>query len=129
MKFNLEENSMKTEFDFGTLQISGNEEHGFRPFQLMVASIVSCSGLVFRNILKKQRIEIEDMSITADVTRNEKKANKIEKIALTYTLKGSHLNENKLNKSLAIAKRNCAMARSVESSIEIEEHLKLIESK
>lgn len=129
MKFNLEENSMKTNVDFGSLQISGNEDHGFRPFQLMVASIVSCSGLVFSNILNKQRIEFEEMSITADVTRNEKEANRIEKITLTYILTGSNLDENKLNKSLVIAKKNCAMVRSVESSIVIEEHLQLVESK
>lgn len=125
MKFYFKENNVETELEYGELVISGNEEYGFRPFQLMVSSIVSCSGSVFKQILSKQRIEIESLKLTADVMRNSDEANRIEKIDITFFVKGSDLNQAKLEKSLAIARKNCAMVRSVEDSIEINEVIKI----
>src|SRR5690625_4747162 len=125
MKFYFKENNVQTELEYGELVISGNEEYGFRPFQLMVSSIVSCSGSVFKQILGKQRIELESLEITADVKRNPEEANRIEQIDLTFIVKGSALHQEKLDKSLAIARKNCAMVRSVEGSIEINEVIQI----
>ncbi|WP_404451436.1 OsmC family protein [Virgibacillus necropolis] len=127
MKFYLKENGMRIDLDYGELSISGNEEYGYRPFQLMVASIVGCSGSVFRKILEKQRTEIEDMTITAEVERNPRVANRIERISLHYSIKGYQLNKEKLYKNLELSRKNCSMIRSVESSIKIEETLDAIE--
>ncbi|WP_430788151.1 OsmC family protein [Virgibacillus flavescens] len=127
MKFYLKESGMRTSLDYGELSISGNEDYGYRPFQLMVASIAGCSGSVFRKILEKQRAEIEDLIITAEVDRNPKEANRIERISLHYSVKGYHLNKEKLYKNLELARKNCSMIRSVESSIKIEETLETIE--
>lgn len=126
MKFFAKENGMHIDLDYGELSISGNEDYGYRPFQLMVASIVGCSGSVFSKIIKKQRTEIEDMSIDADVERNPKEANRIERITLRYYIKGYNLNKDKLNRNLELSRKNCSMIRSVESSITIEEKLEII---
>ncbi|AUJ25426.1 MULTISPECIES: OsmC family protein [Virgibacillus] len=127
MKLHLKEHGFRTELDFGQLDISGDEEFGFRPYQLMVASIASCSGSVFRQILQKQRTDVHDMQINATVERNKDEANRIEKIALTFIIKGSHLDAEKLYKSLHVARNNCSMVRSVEDSIEIVERIEIIE--
>ncbi len=127
LKFYLKENGMRTELAYGELDISGNEEDGFRPFTLMVASIVGCSSSVFRKILEKQRIQVEDLLVTADVERNPKEANRIEKISIHFVVKGHHLDPDKLYKNLAVARKNCSMIRSVEGSIEIEESVEPIE--
>lgn len=127
MEFYLKEHGFKTDLEYGQLDISGNAQFGFRPYQLMVASIASCSGSVFRKILDKQRIQIEDMQIKANIVRNEDEANRIEKITLLFTIKGHQLDEAKLSKSLKIARKNCSMIRSVENSIQIEEKIKVME--
>src|SRR5690625_4970875 len=106
MKFSSLENGIQTRLDYGELHISGNEQYGFRPFQLMVSSIVGCSGSVFRKILEKQRIEIEEMEISAKVKRNPDDANLIEQIQLNYNVKGTNLDLEKLKKSLEIARKN-----------------------
>jgi len=118
---------MRTDLGFGELDVSGNEEHGFRPFQLMVASIVGCSSGVFRKILEKQRVTIEEMQVQAKVERNPDKANLIEKIHLNYVIKGKHLDPDKLYKNLEVARKNCAMVQSVEDAIDIEETIETIE--
>ncbi|HLR75657.1 MAG TPA: OsmC family protein, partial [Virgibacillus sp.] len=78
MNFTFNENNVTTDLDYGQLTISGNEDYGFRPFQLMVSAIASCSGSVFKRVLEKQRVEIESLSVNASVHRNEKEANRLE---------------------------------------------------
>lgn len=127
MKLILKDEGMRTDLSYGELNISGNEEYGFRPFQLMVASIAGCSAGVFRKVLEKQRVEFEDIQLDASVERNPKEANRIEKITLHFVVKGHRLNQEKLEKSLAVSRKNCSMVRSVENSIQIEEKVEAIE--
>jgi putative redox protein len=126
MEFKMKEVGFKTEFEYGELHIAGDEAYGFRPYQLLVSSIAVCSGGVLRKVLEKKRLHVEDMTIRADVTRNENEANRIEKIHLHFIIKGENLNQEKVAKSLEVARKNCPMVRSVEGSIEITETFELI---
>ncbi|RCW62992.1 OsmC family protein [Saliterribacillus persicus] len=126
MEFYLKENGVRTQLEYGELDISGNEDYGYRPFQLMIASIAGCSASVFRKILTKKKIEIEDLHITAEAERDAEHANKITKISLHFIVKGENLDKGKLEKSLELAKKNCTMVQSVKGSIEVVETLELI---
>lgn len=127
MEFYLKENGICASFDYGELRISGNEEYGFRPYQLMAASIAGCSASVFRKIIEKQHLELTDWKVAAEVERNPQEANRIEKIVLRYIIKGHNVDKIKLQKNLKIARNNCSMIRSVEDSIDIEEVLEFEE--
>ncbi|SEQ49664.1 OsmC family protein [Piscibacillus halophilus] len=128
MKFHVTQDEIKTETNFGPLDISPNEDEGFRPFQLMVASLAGCSASVFRKILNKQKVEFDEMTIDADVERTGDDVNKIEKVTLTFKVKGQDLNRSKLEKSLQIASKNCSMVQSVIGSIEVIETVEVIEA-
>ncbi|SIS48880.1 OsmC family protein [Salimicrobium flavidum] len=127
MEFYLKDEGIRTSFEFGQLNIASDEHSGFRPFQLMVASIAGCSLSVYRKILDKQRLKYEDIKLTADVKRNSDEANRIEKITLHYVVKGYRLNQDKLAKNLEVARKNCSMVQSVQDSIEIQETIECIE--
>ncbi|SEA17010.1 Uncharacterized OsmC-related protein [Thalassobacillus cyri] len=127
MEFFMRENGIRTQLEYGELNISSNEDFGFRPYQLMVSSIVGCSVGVYRKILDKQRVQYEDIKVTVDVTRNPDKANRIEKVAIHYMVKGYHLNQDKLQKNLEVARNNCSMVQSVKDSIEVEESVEYLE--
>ncbi|MRX73658.1 OsmC family peroxiredoxin [Bacillus lacus] len=121
MEFMLDGEGFKTELEYGELHISGNENHGFRPYQLMVSSIAVCSGGVLKKILEKKRMTVSDLRISTEVVRNKEKANAIEVIHLHYKITGKNLDESKVAQSIKIASRNCPIARSVEGSIMIHE--------
>lgn len=121
MKFQMKENGFETEVEFGTLQVSGNEHYGFRPYQLMVSSIAVCGGGVLRKVLEKQRMAVTDMTVDADVERNPDEANKITKIHLHYTITGENLNEAKVEKAVELARKNCPMAQTVIGAVELTE--------
>lgn len=127
MEFIWKEDHMETNFEFGGLKISGDETKGFRPFQLMVASIASCSGSVFHNILVKQRTDFDALAINAEVERNAEEANRIEKITLNFEIKGKDLNEKKLKRNLEISRKHCSMVQSVQNSIEVEEKITVVQ--
>lgn len=115
-----------TELPYGRLDISGNEENGFRPCQLLVTSVAVCSGGVLRKVLEKQRMEVEDMTITADTERNEEAANRIEKITIHFKIKGKDLEEKKVAKALELAQKNCSMLQSVIGAIDVTETFELV---
>lgn len=114
------------ETTFGRLDISGDEEHGFRPFQLLVSSIAVCSGGVLRGILAKMRMDVKDIQIHADVKRNAEKADRVEHIHLHFKITGTNLNEKKIERALALTRSNCSMIQSVKDSIEVVETIEFV---
>jgi uncharacterized OsmC-like protein len=125
MEFKMKEVGFHTTTEYGELHVAGDEAYGYRPYQLMVASIAVCSGGVLRKILAKKRMKIDDITISTNVERNEAKSNRIEKIHIHYTIKGQELNYNKIEQSIKLASKNCPMAQSVKDSIVIEETFEL----
>lgn len=113
--------TLETDLDFGTLRISGNSELGFRPFQLLVSSIVGCSSLVFKRVLEKKRIAYDEMTVKAEVEREQDGVARVRKITLHFTITGSGLDQKQLEKALAIATKNCSMVQSVKGAIEVVE--------
>ncbi|MBM7095337.1 OsmC family protein [Bacillus sp. H-16] len=126
MKFSMGENAFETETEYGKLTVSGNEEYGYRPYQLMVSAIAVCSGGVLRKVMEKQRMKVEDIQIEADVTREPSEANRLTKIALHYTIKGEELKESRVEKAIDLARKNCPMAQTVEGRVELEETFTLV---
>ncbi|WP_163539535.1 OsmC family protein [Gracilibacillus sp. YIM 98692] len=126
MDFYLKEGGMRTQLEYGVLDISGNEEFGYRPFQLMVSSIAGCSASVFRKVLEKKRLDIEDLKVSAEVERNPEEANKIESIHLNFTVKGVQLSIDQMEKSLEIARKNCSMVRTIEDTVKVTETIEVI---
>jgi putative redox protein len=126
MEFKMKENGFVTQFEYGELHISGDEEYGFRPYQLLVSSIAVCSGGVLQKILQKQRVIIDDLSVSADVTRNEEGAHEIQRIHLHFVLKGQKLVKEKIEKALVITRKNCSMVQSVKDSIDVTESFEII---
>jgi putative redox protein len=126
MEFKMKEVGFHTTTEYGELHVAGDEAYGYRPYQLMVASIAVCSGGVLRKILTKKRIHIEDMKISTSVERNKAKADRIEKIHIHYRIKGENLNHEKIHQSIKLASKNCPMAQSVKDSIVIEETFELV---
>lgn len=113
------------QFEYGELHVAGDEAHGFRPYQLMVSSIAVCSGGVLRKILEKKRIVIDDLLIKTDVVRNEKEANRLEKIHIHYIITGVDLKEHKIEQAIEVARKNCPMVQSVKGCIEVVETFEL----
>jgi uncharacterized OsmC-like protein len=121
------ENGFETNLEFGKLTISGDETKGFRPYQLLVSSLVGCSGGVLRKVLEKMRMPVEEMEIDVlEVVRNPEEASRLEKVHIHFKLKGSNLDATKMDRAMALTKKNCSMVRSVDQSMEVIETFELL---
>ncbi|MBT2688479.1 OsmC family protein [Bacillus sp. ISL-47] len=121
-----EEVGFFAELPYGRLDIAGDDEYGYRPFQLLVASLAVCSGGVLRKIMKKMRMSFEDIQIKTSVERNPDIADRVEKVHIHFLIKGTDLNEAKLHKAMELTRKNCSMVRSVEDSIEVVETFEIV---
>lgn len=122
MKFEMTEHGFSTETEFGTLEISSNEEKGFRPYQLMVSSIAACTGGVMRKILEKKRMPAKSITIEVkEVIRSEDDASRLEKIHYHIIVEADGLTDDKMPKLMELTHKNCSMYQSVIGSIDIEQ--------
>ncbi len=127
MEFKMKDGGFVAELPYGRLDISGDENYGFRPYQLLVSSLAVCSGGILRNILEKMRLDVQDIQITAETERNREKANRVEKVTLHFRVTGKGLKQEKLERVMELTKKHCAMVQSVEGSIEVIETVEIIE--
>jgi uncharacterized OsmC-like protein len=125
MHFKMKENGFETTFEYGKLQISGNADYGFRPYQLLVSSVAVCSGGVLRKVLDKMRLTYQDIEVSAEVKRNEEEANKVTDIHLHFVIQGKELSKEKVEKALIVTRKNCSMVQSVKDSINITESFEI----
>lgn len=66
----------------------GGQEQGFRPMELILAGLASCSTIDIVLILQKQKLEIEDIKVEVHGTRADAVPAVYEDIQLVYHLKG-----------------------------------------
>lgn len=125
MKYSMNENGFTGHLPFGDIQISGNEDYGFRPYQLLISSLAVCSGGVMRKVLDKMRMPAEDIQIEVkEVIRNDEEAGRVEKVHLHFTITGD-INEKKMPRVMELTRKNCSMVQSVQDSIEIVESFEI----
>ncbi|MBB5181806.1 putative OsmC-like protein [Planomicrobium koreense] len=126
MKFTMTENGFSGDLPFGALNVSTNEELGFRPYQLMVASLAICSAGIVRKVLEKKRMPADDIQVEVkEVVRIDEEAGRIEKVHIHFVIKGD-IDDSKMDRVLELTQKNCSMVRSVEDSIEVVETYELI---
>ncbi|WP_033542336.1 OsmC family protein [Planococcus sp. CAU13] len=126
MKFSMTEHGFSGDLPFGELTVSSNDEYGFRPYQLLVASLAVCSAGVMRKILEKQRMPADDIQAEVkDVVRIDEEAGRVAKVHLHFTIKGA-VDASKMDRVMELTRKNCSMVRSVEDSIEVVETYELL---
>lgn len=120
MEFHMTEHGFDTQTEFGTLHISSDEEQGFRPYQLMVASIAACGGGVMRKVLDKMRMPADDIVVEVkEIVRSQDDASRLMKIHLHFIVVGSDITEEKMPRIMKLTEKNCSMLQSVVGCIDV----------
>lgn len=126
MKFSMTEHGFSGDLPFGELSVSTNEEHGFRPYQLLVASLAVCSAGIIRKVLEKQRMPADDIQAEVkEIVRIDEEAGRVSKVHLHFLIKGQ-IDESKMPRVMELTRKNCSMVRSVEHSIEVVETYEIV---
>ncbi len=110
---------------FGKLQVSSHEQHGFRPYQLFLASLAGCSGEVMKTILRKKRISVSAIHIRTKVEKNAQ--GWLKAIHLHFEVIGNQLDEQMMESVLKLTRRHCPLVQSVQDGIKITESMTIKE--
>jgi putative redox protein len=96
------------------------EDAAFRPMQLVLAAVGSCSTIDVVLILKKQREPLEDIQVVVEGARHEDKIPKTFKtINIHYILKGS-VNPEKAKRAIELSmNKYCSVSEMLRATVEI----------
>ena len=98
----------------------GGHGQGFRPMQLLLAAIGSCSAIDVLDILKKQRQDVKDIQIKVNGEREEGKVPSLfTNIQVHYVLVGD-LDPEKVKRAVALSmEKYCSVAKTLEKTANI----------
>ncbi|MED1665888.1 OsmC family protein [Brevibacillus laterosporus] len=123
MQFTQINQTLQTSLPFENLTISSDRQSGFKPIDLLVSAIAGCSQIVFTRILEKQRISYDSLTLQIDAVQSEDAPNPLTKVSLVYTIAGSDLIQEKLEKALRLIPSNCTIIQSLNPNIEVVEQV------
>lgn len=109
--------------DLAKIEVSANlEENGpftFRPMELLLTSLASCSAIDIENILRKQKIKFTDFQIEIIGNRADTIPSVFTKIDLVISISGD-INESRLGKAIHLTKEKyCSVYRMLFKEVEI----------
>ena len=125
MKLMMTDHGFAATLEHGRLEISGDENFGFRPFQLFTTAVAACTGGVLRIILEKMRLSFNDIQITVEVTRSQTGTSKIERLHLFFEVESDQISNSQFSKALSMTKKSCSMVQSLNENIVLTESFEI----
>ena len=98
----------------------GGTDNIINPEDAFVGSLAMCFSITFKEIAKKMRLDIDDFEL--DTTGILEEVNGGKMFTKIYLKPDINTNEpeNKINRAIQLAEKNCLIARSMKSEIIIE---------
>ena len=113
------DNGMGNTVDADGSEKVGGEGKGFRPMQLVLAAIASCTTMDLVPILEKQRQRLDDLSITVTGERPDTVPSPFSSIHLHYDLFGE-IDESKAARAVELAvTKYCSVGEMLKQSVDI----------
>ena len=116
-------------FAIGASKSIGGDESGFRPMQLMLAALGSCSGIDVVNILKKSRVDFDsvDIDVEGDRVAGAVPA-PFTKVTMTFRVHGRGVDRAKVDKAISLSvEKYCSAVASLDPNIQVETVTEIVE--
>lgn len=109
---------------------NGGSNYGFRPMQMILASLGSCSSIDIVSILKKQRQTVDNIKIRIEGEREQKEIPSLWKSVNIFFEIYGNIDEEKVRKATALSMdKHCSVAETLRrGGTQITWHLNVINS-
>jgi putative redox protein len=95
----------------------GGRDYGFRPMQLMLSALGSCSGIDVISILKKQRQQVDHFKIKITGEREKDTVPSLWKSVTVFFELHGNIDEEKANKAVTLSmEKHCSVAETLRRS-------------
>ncbi len=126
MAFESEVNGHKLTID-ATPEVGG-EDRGPRPKLLMLSALAGCTGMDVVMILKKMRVDFDDLNIKVDAEMREEDPKVYTAMHVTYEFKGKNLPLAKLEKAVKLSQdQYCGVNEVYRQVMKMSSEIKIIE--
>lgn len=95
----------------------GGQDKGFRPMQLLLAAVGSCSAIDIVSILKKQKQEIMSFNIEVDADRQDVEEHSVYKTIHLHFILGGQIDRDKAERAVRLSiDKYCSVAKALEAT-------------
>ncbi|WP_430814291.1 OsmC family protein [Carboxylicivirga sp. RSCT41] len=107
---------------------NGGDDKGPRPKILMLTALAGCTGMDIVSILKKMRVEVEDIQIIVEGDLTEEHPKYYEKMHVIYQFKGKDLPMDKLEKAVNLSEEKyCGVSALYKKAIPVTTEIQVID--
>lgn len=126
MAFETEMNGHKIYIDAD--ESVGGKNLGPRPKAFMMLALAGCTGMDVVSILRKMRVEYEDLSIEIDAELTEEHPKKYSSMKVIYKFKGKDIPLEKIQKAVDLSKeRYCGVSANYKEAFEVSHEINIVE--
>lgn len=106
---------------------SGGLDKGPRPKPFMLLALGGCTGMDVVSILKKMRVELDDLNIRVEAEMTDEHPKHYTKMTLIYSFKGKNLEIEKLTKAVELSEeRYCGVMAVYKKVMEVSYKIEIL---
>jgi putative redox protein len=125
MSFDVDVNGHKMIID--TAPELGGDDLGPRPKSLMLVSLAGCTGMDIVSLLRKMKIEIDDLKIEVEGHITSDHPRHFDRMHIKYIITGNNLPADKVNYAIDLSlQKYCGVSYNFEKSMAITHELVII---
>lgn len=107
---------------------SGGKNLGPRPKLLMLYALGGCTGMDVVSILKKMRMDFDEMQIIVEGEMATEHPKKFTGMKIIYQFKGKNLELEKIQKAVMLSQEKyCAVSANLRDSLMLDYEIKIVE--
>ncbi len=107
----------------------GGKNLGPRPKPFMLMALAGCTGMDVVAILKKMKVDFEDLSVSVEGDMTEEYPKHYKSMHVVYTVKGKDISYDKVKKAVELSEEKyCGVSAVYKKAIELSSEIKIIET-
>lgn len=107
---------------------NGGNDFGPSPKSLLLAGLIGCSGIDIISIIKKMKVEYDDVNVEIEAESRDEDPSIYNYINITYIFKGKNMPYEKLEKAVKLSmEKYCGVAAMLKKAVPIYYNIKIEE--
>jgi len=121
--------AFETEVDGHKIYMDSSAEHGGkntgpRPKPLMMVALAGCTGMDVASMLKKMRVEVDDMTVEVEGELSEERPKRFIGMKVIFRVKGKDVPRDKVEKAIMLSRdKYCGVSANYSKAFPIEHEL------
>lgn len=101
------------------------DDHGIAPYQMLLGALGYCLSLTFRDILRKQKVDFDQMEVFIDGAKKKEQIAHLTWAKVDFLIETEEKNQEKVEKAMELAKKYCSIYYTLQQVAQIEVTFKI----